>query len=87
MKTLTLYVQTRLFQLDSDICDDGLAMAHCFIRDDEYIILILRVNVIRKAPLRPKVWLTYVHESFILWQRQEAVQILRGHVYLIRPMI
>lgn len=54
METFTLYVQTRLFQLESDIYHFGLAIVHCFTRDDEYIHGILRVNGISNGTTEAK---------------------------------
>lgn len=42
---------------------------------------------IETVPLRPKVWLRYVEDSFFLWPYQEAVHVLLDHVNTIRPSI
>lgn len=83
MEMLTFCVQITLFEQEEGL-DMGspllLVIADIYVESSEEMIL-------GTAPFNPPGWLRYAVDTFILWTRQEAVQILQDKVNSVRPSI
>ena len=84
---LTFCVEATYFGIGSDIYrhEEGLTMSSSSL--PVLANIIMRYLEEGSISLKPSLWLRFVDDTFVLWPRQEDVQIQLDHVNSIRSFI